>query len=172
MTDEVLIEKIGAKLKEARKNKNMSQEEVAKKLLVSRQSISKWENDICLPDLENFHKICELYGIATNDLLVKSDSLATEKEQELIFYDYTSDDNEKTEWMKNVEFLEILDKKMNIIYFLIPFYWFYFLKKGLHKNNISLKVILLIIMNIMISLAILYAIYCAVPKMTYRASSL
>lgn len=30
MTDEVLIEKIGAKLKEARKNKNMSQEEVAK----------------------------------------------------------------------------------------------------------------------------------------------
>ena len=41
---------IGSQLKEARKKKNLSQEEVSKKLLISRQSISKWENNICLPD--------------------------------------------------------------------------------------------------------------------------
>ena len=52
---------LGEKLKAARIEKKLSQIEVAEKLLVSRQTISKWENNVCLPDLDNFQKICELY---------------------------------------------------------------------------------------------------------------
>lgn len=47
---------LGEKLKAARIEKKLSQIEVAEKLLVSRQTISKWENNVCLPDLDNFQK--------------------------------------------------------------------------------------------------------------------
>ncbi|WP_297775375.1 helix-turn-helix transcriptional regulator, partial [Blautia sp.] len=47
---------LGEKLKAARIKRNLSQNEVAEKLLVSRQTISKWENNVCLPDLDNFQK--------------------------------------------------------------------------------------------------------------------
>lgn len=45
---------LGEKLKKARKNIGMSQNEVAEELMLSRQTISKWENNVCLPDLEIF----------------------------------------------------------------------------------------------------------------------
>ncbi len=55
---------VGEKLRTARTAKKLSQSEAAEKLLVSRQTISKWENDVCLPDLEKFQRICELYDIS------------------------------------------------------------------------------------------------------------
>lgn len=57
---------LGEKLKKARKNIGMSQNEVAEELMLSRQTISKWENNVCLPDLENFQRICKLYKVDFN----------------------------------------------------------------------------------------------------------
>lgn len=45
--------KIGYKLKKARMDKNLTQEEVAEKIFVSRQSISNWENNKTYPDIGN-----------------------------------------------------------------------------------------------------------------------
>ena len=60
---------LGQKLLELRKKKNLSQEEVAEKLEVSRQTISKWETDQSTPDFDKIIPLCELYAISTEELL-------------------------------------------------------------------------------------------------------
>ena len=44
---------IGARLKEARIRKNMTQEQLAEELGVSNKTVSKWENGKCMPDYRN-----------------------------------------------------------------------------------------------------------------------
>ena len=53
--------KLGQKLKEARLNAGLKQEELAKQLGVSRQTISNWENDRSYPDLGSAVKLSNLY---------------------------------------------------------------------------------------------------------------
>lgn len=59
----------GEKLFELRKEKNLSQEEVADKLNVTRQTVSKWETNQSTPDFDKIVPICELFGIGTEELL-------------------------------------------------------------------------------------------------------
>ena len=63
---------IGGKLYDLRKKKGLSQEEVADKLNVSRQTVSKWETDQSMPDFDKIVPICELYSITTDELLLGS----------------------------------------------------------------------------------------------------
>ena len=60
---------IGEKLYELRKAKNLSQEEVADKLNVTRQTVSKWETNQSMPDLDKVVPLCELFEITTEELL-------------------------------------------------------------------------------------------------------
>ena len=59
----------GEKLKNHRKNLGMTQEQVAEKLFISAQAVSKWENGECLPDCFNLKALGELYGISLDILL-------------------------------------------------------------------------------------------------------
>lgn len=52
-----------------RKKHNYTQDELAKKLDISRQAVSKWETGVTIPDLEVLLKISKLYGITINDIL-------------------------------------------------------------------------------------------------------
>ncbi len=52
-----------------RKSNNYTQNDLAKKLGISRQAVSKWETGITIPDLEVLLKISKLYGITINDIL-------------------------------------------------------------------------------------------------------
>ncbi len=52
-----------------RKSNNYTQDDLAKKLDISRQAISKWETGMTIPDLEVLLKISKLYGITINDIL-------------------------------------------------------------------------------------------------------
>ena len=52
-----------------RKSHNYTQEELAKKLDISRQAVSKWETGTTLPDVEVLLKISKLYGITINEIL-------------------------------------------------------------------------------------------------------
>ena len=52
-----------------RKKHNYTQDELAKRLDVSRQAVSKWETRASIPDLEVLLKISKLYGITINDIL-------------------------------------------------------------------------------------------------------
>ncbi len=63
---------IGSKLKNARNEANFTQEEIAEKLGVSRQTISNWENSKSYPDIISVIKLSEIYSI-TIDALLKED---------------------------------------------------------------------------------------------------
>ena len=60
---------IGQKLLDLRKSKQLSQEEVANRLNVTRQTVSKWETDQSMPDFDKIIPICELYEISADELL-------------------------------------------------------------------------------------------------------
>lgn len=60
---------IGEKLFALRKEKNLSQEEVADQLNVTRQTVSKWETNQSTPDFDKIIPLCELYGIGAEELL-------------------------------------------------------------------------------------------------------
>ena len=55
--------KISKNIKRLRMLQNMSQEELAQKLFVSRQAVSSWENNRTQPDLDMIQKIAELFGV-------------------------------------------------------------------------------------------------------------
>lgn len=63
---------LGAQLQRLREQKNMSREELAQEMNVSRQAVYKWENNKGYPDIENLIKLSELYEI-TLDELIKND---------------------------------------------------------------------------------------------------
>lgn len=60
---------IGEKLYDLRREKHLSQEEVAEKLNVTRQTISKWETNQSTPDFDKIVPLCQLYGISADELL-------------------------------------------------------------------------------------------------------
>ena len=68
---------LGTSLAEARRNAGLTQEAVAEKLGVSRQTISKWETDETLPDIRQSKRLADLYQM-TLDALVDLDIEARE----------------------------------------------------------------------------------------------
>lgn len=61
-------EKIGKFISECRKNKNMTQQELADKLSVSKNAVSKWERGLNLPDASLMPELCKILSISLNDL--------------------------------------------------------------------------------------------------------
>ncbi len=83
----------------ARKNKGLSQEMVAEKLGVSRQTISKWETDETLPDIRQSKNLAVLYGLSLDELIDWDGDRNLQEIQEAI--DRTSDETaDKIDWTK------------------------------------------------------------------------
>ena len=61
--------KIGQFIKEIRKEKNLTQREVAQKLCISEKTVSKWETGNGLPEVSSMLPLCKLLGISINELL-------------------------------------------------------------------------------------------------------
>lgn len=59
---------LGENLQELRRAAGLSQEEVAGRLFVSRQSVSKWENDQAEPGVKNLKALADLYGVTLDQL--------------------------------------------------------------------------------------------------------
>ena len=72
---------LGQKLKEARIESGLSQEIVAEKINVSRQTISNWENEKTYPDIISVIKLSDLYSISL-DTLLKGDQKMVEHLEE------------------------------------------------------------------------------------------
>ncbi|MBQ2795896.1 MAG: helix-turn-helix transcriptional regulator [Oscillospiraceae bacterium] len=60
---------IGKRIAEARKAKNINQNELAEILCVSPQAVSKWENDISCPDISLLPSLAKTLGISVDELL-------------------------------------------------------------------------------------------------------
>lgn len=75
---------IGNKINQLRKLSGMTQEQLAEKLNVSRQTISKWESDSTSPDLESIVKISRIFHVSLDDLLKKGEAGVANKTDEQI----------------------------------------------------------------------------------------
>ena len=73
--------KIGLYLKELRKEKNLTQEELSEKLGVSRRSVSRWETGNTLPDPDLLIELSDFYDVDLRDMLTgKTEDASMDKE--------------------------------------------------------------------------------------------
>lgn len=75
---------VGKYLLELRKYYTITQDELASRLGVTRQAVSKWETGNTIPDVEILLSLSELYGIPINDIL-KADLTKIKFQKEIVF---------------------------------------------------------------------------------------
>ena len=85
---------LGERLFQYRNSINMSQEKLAEKVGVTRQTISKWETDQSTPDFDKIEPLCKVFGITTDEL-IKGEKISENKEVNQIQEDYTKKRNKR-----------------------------------------------------------------------------
>lgn len=95
---------LSKKLKELRKQKGMSQEQLAEKLNVSRQAITKWETGLGIPDIENMKNIAILFHVSLDELLLEKSQI---KHQEFLYESQTEYD---------IDYMKRCDMKLGSAY--------------------------------------------------------
>ena len=76
--------KFGDNLKSIRKSKKMSQEDLAERVNVSRQSVSKWETGEAYPEMNNILELCKIFNCKINDLVHKDMSDISSLDEEIV----------------------------------------------------------------------------------------
>ncbi len=100
------------KIMELRKKNGWSQEELAEKVHVSRQSVSKWEGAQSVPDLEKIILLSQIFGVST-DYLLKDDM---EEQDYVPSVDVEPDENVRRVSMEEASaFLHIKEKTTNLV---------------------------------------------------------
>ena len=135
--------KIGQKLFELRRKKNLSQEEVANLLNVSRQTISKWETDQSTPDFDKIAPLCELYQITTDELLTDKKVIK---------------ENAKVE-EKNKKYLILIG---SIFMYFISISWVVLAEETFALNEGILISVFLILLGVATSMLVYYSV--SIPK--------
>lgn len=91
--------KIGVLLKELRKEKQITQAELAEALGVSNRSISRWENGMTMPDFDLMIEIADFYHVELREILEgerKADRKDAKKKEELLLVaDYTNQEKRR-----------------------------------------------------------------------------
>ena len=110
--------KLNEKIKEYRKIFNLSQEQLAENMGVSRQAITKWENDEGLPEIGNLKLLSKLMGISIDYLLDESKRLEYPMKRRCL--------------RCNVEMIEDFDVKVEVAGYGIKI-----TQQGLFKDNLG-----------------------------------
>lgn len=85
----------GQKIYECRKKAGFTQEELAEKLGVSRQAVSKWESDLAFPETEKILELCKLFHVSADELLFGQEGAGETPAQEKA---PAEDDGKGTTW--------------------------------------------------------------------------
>ena len=92
-------QKIGAFLKDLRKERNITQEQLADKMMVSRRTVSRWETGSNMPDLDILIDISEYYNVDLKEILNgerKEKNMDTETKDTIMkVAEYSNDEKEK-----------------------------------------------------------------------------
>lgn len=134
---------IHKKLKQARENKGLSQLDVSKQLNISRQSISKWENNRGYPDIENLIRLSEIYDVSLDDLLLQK-----HKNNEHSQNDNYTHEGLNIEWMLLFMLLISLSIASPLGIIFLPFIYSRNKKNKKHHNLINMTCIICLIINI------------------------
>ena len=65
---------LGEKIKRLRMESSLSQEILAEMVGVSRQAVTKWENNISYPSTENMIKLAEIFGVSMEELICRDEN--------------------------------------------------------------------------------------------------
>ena len=76
--------KFGDNLRKIRKSKKMSQEQLAEKMNVTRQSVSKWENGESYPEMNNIFELCKVLNCKLNELVYPDMSDISSLDEEIV----------------------------------------------------------------------------------------
>ncbi|MCD7741385.1 MAG: helix-turn-helix domain-containing protein [Ruminococcus sp.] len=91
---------LGEKLKRARKEAGLTQEQLANELMVSRQAVTKWESDKGLPDIENLKRLAELLNVSIDYLLDDGKKLDLKVTRDQIDLDKYTYDRKKASYTR------------------------------------------------------------------------
>lgn len=99
--------KIGTFLKELRKEKNITQEELADKMGVSRRTVSRWETGSNMPDMDILIDISDFYGVDLREILdgERKDSQMDKEMKETVLKVAEFSNEEKANILKNMHVL-------------------------------------------------------------------
>jgi transcriptional regulator with XRE-family HTH domain len=109
---------IGAKIKNARLNANLTQEQAALALLVSRQTISNWENEKTYPDIISVVKMSDLYDVSLDHLLKEEKSVSN-------FLDHLEESTNVVKSKKRLSQLILVTTYLGIWAFSLIVFWFF-----------------------------------------------
>lgn len=134
--------KLEEKIFKLRKGKGMSQEELAEKLNVSRQAVSRWEMGTAQPDVQNLLQISKLFDVTTDYLLND---------------EYNN--NEEIPCIKEIKNkLDERNKKYRKFYLITGFLWLFssitFLLIGL--DGLNIVPVLISIVNVLVAVIFFY----------------
>lgn len=104
--------KIGKFIADCRKDKKITQEELAEKLYITDRAVSKWERGLSLPDADKMLDLCEILDINVNELLIgeKIDMKDSEKKTEELLLELARQEELKNkQLMTNMWILLITD---------------------------------------------------------------
>ena len=105
----------GKKLLDARKKANLSQEEIAEKLNITRQTVSKWESNETVPNINQVKLLAKIYKISLEELLNYN---KVDEEIESIIKKTNTKTQDKINWTKvwskKYPVLETYQNKVNI----------------------------------------------------------
>ena len=73
--------KIGKFISTKRKEKKLTQEELAEKLYITDRAVSKWERGLSLPDADKMLDLCNILDINVNELLIGEENMKDEKKK-------------------------------------------------------------------------------------------
>ena len=79
---------ISEKLKELRKEKNVSQQELADHIFVSRSAVAKWENGLGLPCRDSLKLLCDYFEVDESSLLREGEKENVQKNRKIFKYKY------------------------------------------------------------------------------------
>jgi transcriptional regulator with XRE-family HTH domain len=79
---------IGKKIKILRLQKGMTQEELASKLNISSQAISKWENNVTMPDIQLLPDLSVILGVTIDELFALTDDTHLERIENMIYNEH------------------------------------------------------------------------------------
>ena len=78
----VMNETFGQRLSRLRKEKGLTQEDVANKIVISPQAVSKWENDVSSPDILVLSSLADILGVSVDELLGREKTTTTQASEE------------------------------------------------------------------------------------------
>lgn len=146
---------LGEQLKYQRNLSKKSQQELADYLCISRQAISRWENNLSVPDLNTLIKICKLYDISL-EAFTDDVGYSREDTKKIEVENLTIDNNNKKNIYKSmtpyimilsviITLIALLPGKIKvpifffsslvIIFFISAFLIYYIIKNFIEKSN-------------------------------------